>query len=918
MSILIPGTFFGTLIFAFVGIGKYGLRQSIVYATTVYTLCLAIATEVLSIWSLLRFETLLAFWAGLTILSVLCLWFSDDRQGTRRTLRGAWMAFRALKFELGSVAVILATILLIAVIAPPNNWESMAYRMTRVVMWMQQGSVAHFPTADLYQLFHPPLSAWNILHFQILSGGDRFANTVHWVALAGCGVLASLIAKELKQPFQVQVLATVIALTLPMGLLQGSSSQGNLVVAFWLLAFVLFTLQYFERPTGVGLLCAGCAFGFTLLSKGTAYAIAPPVAATLWLYGIVRTKGLCRRATLACTGVGVVLVALLVNGGHYARNWDLFGHPLGPTEQQNRYFHLNEQGDPFVPIANLVRNAALHWGVPNEAINDLTLGIVRHVFGDTVDDVPGSTLGKPLSEVGIPFSLAEYHTGNFLHFWFLVISLLGILLLRRRLQFNAWTVCFALAVVLGTVAFCGLLQWQQWNSRYHTPLFMLGAPLGAIFVARMVSRVGTRRKTRPSVPILSSTSFPLDCLVDRRRNMVAGTFLVMSVPWIISNDIRPLYPLGIWQTYPSSAPSIFSRSRTRMYFNSHPTRWPDYTRGIDFLTAQHPKEVGIYMSGREYAYPIWVLLQDRPGTIPRFEYVGVTNASRKLRINDAPRFVIFLSRSSRGQLMRGALIEGTVYHPLYKSDGMGVLRRLWEVQFNSSEKGLGGETRRITSAGFEPLIRSPLDVYLDRKQNSLVYVRDGCSPRAARLRDGGIPVVGRPFGAFLARWVRAKGVSNRKPWQWERGNDMAGWVTISVPTDRRRTSKYTPTAADVGYSLRASVEYSDNEGNQVRVTTEPSSPVLLDTAPPSDRSRTRPFFFLHIFPIDGADLPFFDGNGANFLGLEFTPDLEFQVLLDERCMAVRFPLPPFDIARIRTGESTDEGPLWEAEVSFNE
>lgn len=267
--------------------------------------------------------------------------------------------------------------------------------------------------------------------------------------------------------------------------------------------------------------------------------------------------------------------------------------------------------------------------------------------------------------------------------------------------------------------------------------------------------------------------------------------------------------------------------------------------------------------------------------------------------------------------MRGALIEGTVYHPLYKSDGMGVLRRLWAAQFNSSEKGLGGKPRRITSAGFEPLIRSPLDVYLDRKQNSLVYVRDGCSPPAAKLR-GEIPVVGRPFRAVLSRWVRAKGVSNRKPWQWERGNDMEGWVTISVPTDRRRTSKYTPTAADAGYSLRASVEYTDNAGNQVRVVSAPSSPVLLDTMPPSDRSRTRSFFFLHIFPIDGADLPFFDGNRENFLGLEFTPDREFQVLLDERCMAVRFPLPPFDIARIRTGESTDEGPLWEAEVSFNE
>ncbi len=58
-------------------------------------------------------------------------------------------------------------------------------------MWMQQGSVAHFPTPDLGQLFNLTLSEWNILHFQILSGGDRFANTVYWFALTGCGVLAA-------------------------------------------------------------------------------------------------------------------------------------------------------------------------------------------------------------------------------------------------------------------------------------------------------------------------------------------------------------------------------------------------------------------------------------------------------------------------------------------------------------------------------------------------------------------------------------------------------------------------------------------------------------------------------------------------------------------------------------------------------
>lgn len=169
----------------------------------------------------------------------------------------------------------------------------------------------------------------------------------------------------------------------------------------------------------------------------------------------------------------------------------------------------------------------------------------------------------------------------------------------------------------------------------------------------------------------------------------------------------------------------------------------------------------------------------------------------------------------------------------------------------------------MTSAGFEPLIRSALDVYLDRRQNSLVYIRGGCSPPAARLSTEGIPVVGRPFRVSLSGWVKAKGMSNRQRWQWERGNDTEGWVKIPFQPGRRRTYEYTPMAADVGYSLRAFLAYTDNGGNQVRVTTEPSSPVALAAQPliGPRMSRTSAFFFLHLFPPTG--LPSM-GRGKTF------------------------------------------------------
>ena len=143
MAIVILAVFFSTLLFAFAGTGKHGLRQSFVYAATVYTLCLVLATEALSIWNILRFETLLAFWTGLTIVSVLYLYFYGSRQAIIQTLNGAWMRFRDSK-ALWAVALIWSIILAIALVYPTNNWDSMTYHMARVLSWIQQGSINFF------------------------------------------------------------------------------------------------------------------------------------------------------------------------------------------------------------------------------------------------------------------------------------------------------------------------------------------------------------------------------------------------------------------------------------------------------------------------------------------------------------------------------------------------------------------------------------------------------------------------------------------------------------------------------------------------------------------------------------------------------------------------------------------------------
>ncbi len=93
----------------------------------------------------------------------------------------------------------------------------------------------------------------------------------------------------------------------------------------------------------------------------------------------------------------------------------------------------------------------------------------------------------------------------------------------------------------------------------------------------------------------------------------------------------------------------------------------------------------------------------------------------------------------------------------------------------------------------------------------------------AMFHSSDAPMEGKSFGAFLSKshGQRLPG----EPWRWEKGSDADGWTSLPA---QQSTYVYTPTVADVGYRLRASVYYEDRLGNRVKAITKPSEPVQPD------------------------------------------------------------------------------------------
>lgn len=289
------------------------------------------------------------------------------------------------------IAGMLTTTLVIALVAAPNNWDSMVYHLPRIRHWMLNETVAHFPTHNLHELYFPPLAEWIGLHLQILTGGDRLANLVQWLAFAGVVTGVFAIAGELGAGRRGRLVSATFAATLPMAVLQASSTQNDLVVSLWTVAFVLFALRSRRRGGRADLLLAGGALGLLLLTKLTAAVIVCPFL--LW-WVVPRLRKGPHRQILAAS----LAIAALLYAGHGMRNMRLFHNPVAPLGQTGVARFANAEPRPATVMSNLLRNGAVLAAGPgsvwNRGVESVTasihrwLGLESRAPIETFDDRP--------------------------------------------------------------------------------------------------------------------------------------------------------------------------------------------------------------------------------------------------------------------------------------------------------------------------------------------------------------------------------------------------------------------------------------------------------------------------------------------------------------------------------------------------
>lgn len=476
-------------------------------------------------------------------------------------------------FVAGALLVILAMTLLTALVSPPNNYDSLVYHNARVMQWWDHGHLGFWTTPIDRQLRMPPLASYFRLSLYGLTGTDLFFNAVQWIFFVYAIFGAWALAESLAPGRKAGALAAVLVATMPMALLQSTSSQNDLVCTGYVVAAAYFLVRVLREAAGsVGtdLALLGAAVGLACLTKGTAIPLTLPLLAIGVGKVLLGTalSGRDRRASLAGAAAAITLAAFL-NVPHAVRVLSWFGSVESRYPEVVRMPVYLEDGigtGAARVLSQLTRNGVLQLGQLRllGVRSTVLIGAVtslHRVIGIGVDD-PGISYAKTRLE-DARWQLLNHEDMASSTFHFLLALLAPGLLLARRLSGTGLRRPLGIALAAGWVlwaALCLSVAFMPWNQRLHLPaLVLLMAPAAAVW-----------------------------SVIPRAGRLVSVVALAMSLPYLLLNYSRPL--VGFDRIAPESAwrriwtgggteefRSILRTPRWDNYFRSA----PDYRKEIE-------------------------------------------------------------------------------------------------------------------------------------------------------------------------------------------------------------------------------------------------------------------------------------------------------------------------------------------------
>lgn len=439
---------------------------------------------------------------------------------------------------LGLASLALVASLLVATAGAPNNGDSLGYRLPRIMWWLQEAQVGAYVSPDISQSTYPPLTEYLLLVVYGVSGSDLLLNLVQWVAGTLSVILIVTVAWMISRSSLAAISTFVLVATIPTGLTQLTTTQSDWVASLWPVVALTLVVARATRRIALGpyLVLLALSGALTFATKPTTILATGLIAAlgVLWeARPVLGSVDASRSASLARTlAVGSAFLVGCLLGGvpQVLRNVNLTGSILGV-----RTDIFVESPTLGIMWANSIRTLVNNLGIPpplSDPMNRI-LPQALAVIGVPTTDPNAIHLSNVLS---IGLGRNEDLTTNPIHL------VLGLGLALIVLFMPGLPRLLRPVTLVGVLLFFfsnGLLQWQEWSTRFFLPsMVIFSIPVGWV-IARWLQ--STRRWHQP-------------------RGLFAMVILAASACYglaiSVAQEYRPLVGSG----------SILTSSREDQYF----------------------------------------------------------------------------------------------------------------------------------------------------------------------------------------------------------------------------------------------------------------------------------------------------------------------------------------------------------------
>ncbi len=257
---------------------------------------------------------------GLLLAAALAAWLRLGAPRLPALAKGCVRELRRIPVLVALAAVVglaLAYVVALIVGTPPNNWDSLTYHLARAAFWSQADGVGHIANAYDERLnLNPPNGEIALTFVLEVTRNERAAGFLQFAAALGCAVGIFAIARKLGLARGAAAFGALLFLTLPIVILQASTTQNDLVAASFLVAATVFLLGDSRRE-------------LALAAVATALAVATKIPAAFGVPVLGAVAVAATPTSFRTRRLIAVLVGAAAGSYWYIANLVRTGHPLG-------------------------------------------------------------------------------------------------------------------------------------------------------------------------------------------------------------------------------------------------------------------------------------------------------------------------------------------------------------------------------------------------------------------------------------------------------------------------------------------------------------------------------------------------------------------------------------------------------------